>query len=118
MTKPLTVSYRSVGSPMSSSSLDLVEVDDAAHEQRPVVHSHNIANILVIFVKNVAHDLLEQILDRDNARRAPVFVDDDRHVDLVLLEVAEHFVDRALTSAHDTACAAASSDRTPLHRSP
>ncbi len=48
----------------------------------------------VVLVLDLADDLLEQVLDRDEAGRAAVLVEDDRDVDLPALELVEQVVDR------------------------
>ena len=48
----------------------------------------------VEFVRDVPHDLLEHVFDRDEARDAAEFVDDERKVTARALEVAQKDVDR------------------------
>src|SRR5579862_1525332 len=44
---------------------------------------------LVAVVTNFAHDLFDQILDGDQSRHAAIFIDDDRHADVLLLHLAQ-----------------------------
>ena len=43
----------------------------------------------VVFVFDLADELFEDVLDRDDPFRPSVFVDDDRHVDLLIAELLE-----------------------------
>src|SRR5690606_17775150 len=62
---------------------------EVAAGQRP-----NVAVFLdVVFVLDVADDLLEHILDGHQARHAAVFVDDDGHVAVVGAELAQQHVE-------------------------
>ena len=47
----------------------------------------------VVLVLDLADDLLEQILDRDEAGRAAVLVDDDGDVHLALAQLGQQLVD-------------------------
>ena len=49
--------------------------------------------LLVVLVLDLAHDLLEEVLDRDQARRAAVLVEHDGQVDLASLELVQEVVD-------------------------
>ena len=62
----------------------------------------------VVFVADLADDLLEQILDRDQARRAAVFVDDDRELGLLALELLQQ-LRHALGLGHERRRPAAAS---------
>ena len=44
-------------------------------------------------VRNLADDFFQNILQRDQTERRPVLVDDDRHMNLVVLELFEQIVD-------------------------
>ena len=55
---------------------------------------------LVVFVEDLADDLLEKIFHRHESRRAAEFVEHDRHMLLEPLEVGEHFLDLA-RARHD-----------------
>src|SRR5690606_31297499 len=69
---------------------------EVAAGQRP-----NVAVFLdVVFVLDVADDLLEHILDGHQARHAAVFVDDDGHVAVVGAELAQQHVE-ALGLRHE-----------------
>ena len=59
-----------------------------------------LALVEVVFVLDVADDLLEHVLDRDEARHAAVLVDDDRDVVAVGAEVAQQHVE-ALRLGHE-----------------
>jgi hypothetical protein len=48
----------------------------------------------VVLVGDLAHDLLEDVLDSDQAGGAAVLVDDDRHVDPHALHLPQQLVDR------------------------
>ena len=50
--------------------------------------------LVVVLVLDLADDLLEQVLDRDQAGGAAVLVEHDRDVDLAPLELVEQVVDR------------------------
>ena len=54
----------------------------------------------VVLVADLADDLLEQILERHQARRAAVLVDDDGHLDLLALELLEQ-LGHALGLGHE-----------------
>ena len=49
--------------------------------------------LLVVLVLDLADDLLEEVLDRDQAGRPAVLVEHDRDVDLAPLELVEQVVD-------------------------
>ena len=65
---------------------DFVDAGLRAEYPRAVAFIDNRLGLDVVLVPNLADDLLEQILERDEAGRAAVFVDDDRHLDLPALE--------------------------------
>src|SRR5712671_4612344 len=48
----------------------------------------------VVLVLDLADDLLEEVLDRDEAGRPAVLIEDDREVDLPALELVQEVVDR------------------------
>ena len=54
----------------------------------------------VVFVLNLADDLFEDVLDRDDPGRAPVFVDDDREMHAATLQFVQQIVD-PLRFRHD-----------------
>ena len=49
---------------------------------------------MIVLVENLPDDLLENVLERHDPRRSAVLVDDDRHVLLAALELAEE-IDRS-----------------------
>ena len=49
--------------------------------------------VLVAFVRNFTHYLLDDVFERHEALRRAVFIDDDRHVDLLVLEIGQQVVD-------------------------
>ena len=64
-----------------------------ADEQRAVVAALHRGLLHVELVDDVAHELLEQVLERDQPGGAAVLVDDDRHVELLLLHFAQEVRD-------------------------
>ncbi len=72
---------------------------------RPSPSSSTSGGLAVVLVGDLADDLLEDVLDRDQPGRAAVLVDDDRDVDLVALHLAQQVVDR-LALGHEAASAA------------
>jgi hypothetical protein len=70
----------------------LIEVVD---REGPVDPDGSFVHLLDRFVRKVelvldlAHDLLEKILQRDDSNRRAVFVDDNRHVELLAPEVRQ-----------------------------
>ena len=59
------------------------------HAQGAVVETFDRRLFDVVLVGDLAHDLLEQVLQRDQARGAAVLVDHDRHVELLGAHLAE-----------------------------
>jgi hypothetical protein len=59
------------------------------HAPRPLVHGLGQALLGLELVSDLAHDLLQEVLQREQARRAPVLVDDDGHPELLRLELAQ-----------------------------
>ena len=91
------MSYSSSSSSWSLQVPELEQVVDrgAAVDAGPVLAQLLDQRLLdVVLVLDLAHDLLEQVLDRDQARRAAVLVEHDRDVDLAPLELVEQVVDR------------------------
>src|SRR5262249_18922374 len=68
---------------------ELVEADLGAEHVRAVALVHDRLALDVILVADLADDLLQQIFDRDEARRAAVLVHDDGHLDLPALELLQ-----------------------------
>ena len=52
-------------------------------------HKHRLLAIGFVLIVDLADDLLEHVLDRDQAGGAAIFVNDHRHVDSVFLEVGQ-----------------------------
>ena len=82
--------------------LVVIDVEDLAEvaQQRlaletvsVVVELDILALLLVILVVDLADNLLQDVLQRDQSARAAILIDDDGHVDVVLLEVAQEVVD-------------------------
>ena len=66
-----------------------VDVDLAAEQKAPVPFVDDRLGFDVVFVADFADDLLEQVLGRDEARRAAVLVDHDGTLRLLPLEHLE-----------------------------
>ena len=56
----------------------------------------------VVLVGDLADDLLDDVLERDDARRAAVLVDDDGHLEAALAQLAQQRVE-ADRLGHDEA---------------
>src|SRR5262249_29347902 len=61
----------------------------ALHDQRPVAEPLHRALFPVVLVLDVAHDLLDEVLERDEPGDGPVLVDHERHVAAALLQLLE-----------------------------
>ena len=72
----------------------LVDVGPAVDARLVVGQALDHRLLDVVLVLDLADDLLEQVLDRHEARRAAVLVEHDRDVDLAPLELVEQVVDR------------------------
>ncbi|CAM2151793.1 hypothetical protein PT2222_270013 [Paraburkholderia tropica] len=74
--------------------VELHEFGERAHAEAAVGRSDDVAAFLVevVFVLDVADDLLQHVLDRDQAGHAAVFVHDDGDVIAVLPEVVQQHV--------------------------
>ena len=79
---------------------DLVDVHLAAEHEPAVAFVDDRLGLDVVLVADLADDLLEQILDRHEARGAAVFVDDDRALRLLALELLQQ-LRHALGLRHD-----------------
>ena len=86
--------------------VQLVDVDLAAEDEHAVAFVQHRLGLDVVLVANLADDLLEQVLDRDQARGAAVLVDDDRRLHLLALELLQQ-VGHPLGLGHEVAPAAA-----------
>ena len=60
------------------------------------------AFLFVVFVQNVADDLLQNILHRHKACRLSVFIDDHRHLDFFLLHFPKQRIDLFLLRHKDS----------------
>ena len=69
--------------------VQLVDADLAAEDEHAVALVLDGLGLDVVLVANLADDLLEQVLDRDQARGAAVFVDDDGRLHLLALELLQ-----------------------------
>ena len=47
----------------------------------------------IVFILDLSHDLLDDILERHQALGTPEFIDDDPHVDILRLEFTEQLAD-------------------------
>ena len=70
------------------------EVRAHAPAVRRLLHDDARRIVPVEFVRDVPHDLFKNVFDRDEARDAAEFVDDEREVAARALEVAQEHVDR------------------------
>ena len=68
---------------------DLVDVHLAAEDEAAAALVDDRLGLDVVLVADLADDLLEQILDRDQAGGAAVLVDDDRALHLLALELLQ-----------------------------
>ena len=90
----------SYSSSSSSWNLEVPQVEQVvdrgpAVDPRPVLAQLLDQRLLdVVLVLDLADDLLEEVLDRDQARRPAVLVEHDRDVDLAPLELVQQVVDR------------------------
>ena len=55
----------------------------------------------IVFVANLADDLLEQVFDRDQASGATIFIDDDGHLRLTALHLLEQLRDPLALRHHE-----------------
>ena len=78
----------------------LVDADLAAEDEGAVPFVGDGFGFDVVFVPDLADDLLEQVLHRDEARGAAVLIDDDRHVSLLPLQLLQQ-LGRALALRHE-----------------
>ena len=61
---------------MPHRALDLVDVHVAVHEPHVVaIGHHELADILIVLVRDLADDLLREVFEREDAREAAVLVD-------------------------------------------
>src|SRR5262245_11520725 len=72
---------------------ELLHWEPCRHPRRPVGEPLHPRPFDVILVGYLADDLLQDVLDRDDAGGAAVLIDDDHHVDLVDLHLSQHVVD-------------------------
>ena len=82
--------------------VQVVDADLAAEDEHAVALVLHGLGLDVVLVANLADDLLEQVLDRDQARRAAVLVDDDRRLHLLALELLQQVGHRLVSG---TKCA-------------
>ena len=99
-TSPPTVSHSSCGQVDVEQLVDLVDRGAAGHAQRAVGQAFDAGLVDVVLVGDLADDLLEQVLHRDETGGAAVLVDDDRHVELLGLHLAQQLGD-ALRLGHE-----------------
>ena len=95
-TSPPIVSYSSSSSRLSvgvEQLGQLVDGDSSVDPDLVVREPDDHLLFLVVLVLDLADDLLEEVLDRDEAGRPAVLVEDDRDVDLLALEIVEQVVD-------------------------
>ena len=80
---------------------DVIDIDlPVEHEPVSLLPVDDRLGLDVVLVANLADDLLEQILDRHEAGRPAVLVDDDRALRLLPLELLQQPVN-ARVSGHD-----------------
>ena len=72
---------------------NFIDVGRAAEDERPVAFVDDRLRLDVVLVANLAEDLLDQILERHEARGAAVLVDDDRALNALVLELAQQLAD-------------------------
>src|SRR5438874_5477679 len=70
--------------------VEIVDREGAVDSDAAVVEALDRLVGQVVFVFDLAHDLLEEVLERDEALERAVFVDDDRHVLVRAPELREH----------------------------
>ena len=81
------------GSSAPEQLVGVVHRVERAHQHRAVVVALDGRLLDVELVDDVAHQLLEEVLERDQPGRAAVLVDHDRHVELLLLHLAQEVGD-------------------------
>ena len=79
---------------MSNSSVEVVDVGPAVDPRLVVREADDHRLLGVVLVLDLADDLLEEVLDRDQPGGAAVLVEHDRDVDLAPLELVQEVVDR------------------------
>ena len=99
-TSPPTVSHSSWGRSTSSSSLTSSIGVRPGTRSAPFGSRSTAGSGDVVLVGDLADDLLEQVLHRDEPGGAAVLVDDDRHVELLGLHLAQELGD-ALRLGHE-----------------
>ena len=72
---------------------DFVDVGGAAEHKRSVAFVDDRLGLDVVFVADLADDLFDEILERDEPCRAAVFVHDDGALDALVLELAQQLAD-------------------------
>ena len=87
--RPPTVSHGPVRQVRPEQLARVVDRVPRVHHHRAVVESLDRRLLDVELVDDVTHQLLEQVLERDEAGRAAVLVDHDGHVELLLLHLAQ-----------------------------
>ena len=92
-TSPPTVSHSSWGSSTSRSSFTSSIGVRPGTRNAPSRESLDARLVGVVLVGDLADDLLEQVFHRDEPGGAAVFVDDDRHVELLGLHLAQELGD-------------------------
>jgi hypothetical protein len=77
--------------------IELADVRAAWHDCFPRACEHRLIEIFgrIVLVENLAYDFLEKVFHRDDACRAAVLIEHDRHVLLEPLEVGKHVFDFA-----------------------
>ena len=80
ITKPATVSYGPSGSSTPGLVLEVVEVEQAVDLDVAADGGRVVGVVVVVLVADVADELLDEVLEGDDAGGAAVLVDDDREV--------------------------------------
>ena len=70
-------------------SWQVVDREAAGKHDTAIVLAHGGRHLAVGFVVDLADELLDQVLHRDDARRAAVLVDDQRHLGSVRAHLTE-----------------------------
>src|SRR5579871_732652 len=69
--------------------VETIDIHVSGNDKGALAFAHNFR--LVALVSNLADDFFNQILNGDQSRHAAVFIDDDRHADILLLHLAQQF---------------------------
>ena len=73
---------------------EFVEVEGAFDSELVLVDAFELADLVVELVLDITHDLLQHVVERDDADCAAEFIDCQGHVDMFVEEEAQQLVDR------------------------